>query len=90
MKDNIINQNTSAWRIQVWAIFIISFGGMLFGLVNLETDVWVKAFLAMCFISTVSACFTLAKTIRDDHESEKLINRISSAKTEKILNEFEP
>ncbi len=89
MQDNLVNQNTKAWRIQVWAIFALSFGGTLIGIAYIDADVWMKAFLAMGFVSTVSACFTLAKTIRDDHESERLINRVSSAKTEKILTEFE-
>ena len=89
MNDNLIKQNTPAWRVQVWIIFILSFGGMLFGIVKVESDPWTKAFLAMAFVSTVSACFTLAKTIRDDHEAEKLINRVSSAKTEQILTQYE-
>jgi len=89
MNDNLIKQNTPAWRAQVWIIFALSFGGMLYGIIQVQADPWVKAFLAMAFISTVSACFTLAKTIRDDHEAERLINRVSSAKTEKILTEFE-
>ena len=89
MQDNLINQNTKAWRIQVWAVFVLAFGGTLIGIAYLSADVWVKAFLAMGFISTVSACFTLAKTVRDDHEAERLINQVTSAKTEKIWTEFE-
>ena len=37
---------------------------------------------------TGSAAFNLAKTLRDDHESEKLAARIAQAKTEKILREY--
>ncbi len=89
MNDNLINQNTPAWRFQVWAVFVLSFLGMLIGIFAMDGDTWIKAFLGMGLISTVSACFTLAKTIRDDHEAERLINRVSSAKTEKILNDYE-
>ena len=89
MNENLINKNTSAWRFQVWTIFAISVVGTVLGITYLAVDVWIKAFLAMGYVSSVSACFTLSKTIRDDFEAEKLINRISSAKTEKILTDYE-
>ena len=40
-------------------------------------------------IFTVGSCFTLAKTICDDYEADKLINCLTGAKAEKILKEFE-
>lgn len=89
MNDNLINKNTSAWRFQVWATFILTFGGLLIGIFIMEGDLWVKGFMAMGVIATVSSCFTLAKTLRDDHEAERLINRVTSAKTEKIITEYE-
>ncbi len=89
MNNNLINQNTSAWRFQVWATFLLAFMGLLIGIFMMDGDFWVKGFLAMGVIATVSASFTLAKTIRDDHEAERLINRVTSAKTEKIITEYE-
>ena len=89
MNDNLINKNTAAWRFQVWATFLLAFGGLMAGILAMEGDLWVKGFLAMGLIATVSSCFTLAKTLRDDYEADKLINRISSAKTEKIITEYE-
>ncbi len=89
MKDNLINQNTQAWRFQVWATFALSFGGMVIGIWFLPASLWIKGFLAMGLVATVSSCFTLAKTVRDDHEADRLINRVSSAKTERILTEYE-
>ena len=85
----MLNKNTPAYRLQVWACFILSFGLMLTGTYHLPVDWWVKGYFTMGIIFTVGSCFTLAKTIRDDYESEKLINRITGAKTEKILKEFE-
>ena len=89
LNDNLINQNTSAWRFQVWAVFCLSFGGMLIGIFAMPADFWIKGFLVMGLVSTVSACFTLAKTVRDDHEAERLINRVNSAKTEEMLTKYE-
>jgi hypothetical protein len=36
----------------------------------------------------VGSTFTLAKTLRDEFEATKLINKIHEAKTEKILREY--
>lgn len=37
---------------------------------------------------TVSSAFGLAKTLRDAHESSRLITKISEAKTEKMLRDL--
>jgi hypothetical protein len=89
MENSVINKNTGAFRMQVWASFVLSFGLMLVGIYHLPVDLWIKGYLTMGTIFLVASCLTLAKTIRDDHETEKLINRINGAKTEKILKEYE-
>jgi hypothetical protein len=89
MENPIINQTTAAFRFQVWASFILSSGLMLTGILFLPVNLWIKGYLMMGIVFTVASCFTLAKTLRDDHEAGKLINRITGAKTEKILKEYE-
>ena len=89
MESNAVSKNTGAWRFQTWASFIISLSATLIGILYLPTDPWIKGFIGMGVFFTVGSCFTLAKTIRDDHESDKLINRINNAKTERILTEYE-
>lgn len=89
METPVISQNTKAWKFQVWASFALSFGLTLYGVLALPLDFWIKGYLLMGMIFLVGSCFALAKTIRDDHEMAKLINRITNAKTEKILKEFE-
>ena len=44
--------------------------------------------MAMGTLFTVGASITLSKTMRDEHESQKIINRIKDVKTEKILKEY--
>jgi hypothetical protein len=34
----------------------------------------------------IQSCFTLAKTLRDLHETSRMINRIEEARTEKLLS----
>jgi hypothetical protein len=45
--------------------------------------------MGMAQVFLVGSTFTLAKTVRDNHEARRLRNRISQAKTDKILREFE-
>ena len=82
-------RDTDAWVFQSWASFVLSFGTTLTGIVWLPVDNWTRGFLAMGLLFTVNACFTLAKTVRDNHEASKFINRLSGAKAEKLLQEFE-
>jgi len=81
------NQNSQAFYIMAWVAFCISFSGMLIGILYLDVDLQTKGFFAMTFIFAVSSCFTLAKVTRDKHESNKIINKVELAKTEKFLSE---
>ena len=81
--------DTTQWLFQCWAAFAISTAAMLYGIWQLNADNWARGFLGLGFLFSVSSCFTLAKAIRDRHEHQRLVNRISSAKAEKILNEHE-
>lgn len=87
--NNLAQKNTPAWRMQTIISFILSFGLTIMGILYMPSDLWVKGFVLMGLIFTIGSSFTLAKTLRDDYEADKLINRIQSAKTEKILKDFE-
>ncbi len=82
-------KNTSAWRIQTWISFLFAFLSTSAGIAYLPADLWIKGFLIMGMFFTVGSAFTLSKTIRDDHENGKMINRITNAKTERVLKEYE-
>ena len=43
----------------------------------------------MGLLFSVGSSLSLAKTLRDDHESKRLLNRLSNAKAEKIIREHE-
>jgi hypothetical protein len=88
--DTQQNQKDSpAWIAFVWISFAISSGLMILGVWYLPVDAWVKGYFAMGFFFNVGSCFSLSKTLRDQHESRRLINRIVDAKTEKILHDYE-
>ena len=50
-------------------------------------DLWMKGYLTMGIVMLVQTCVTLTKTLRDRHESTKLINRIEDARAERLLME---
>lgn len=88
MKDEI-QKDTGAWIFQVWCAFILSMSVTSIGIFYLPVELWVKAFMGMGLLFTVSSAFTLAKTVRDNHEATRLINRVKDAKAEKLLRQYE-
>lgn len=87
MQSGSMNPHTNSWNFLVWAGFVLSFGATIVGLVAAPLMIWVKAFLGMGIVFITVSCFSLAKTLRDQHEQRKLVNRINDAKTEKLLTE---
>lgn len=55
------------------------------GVFAMPIDHWMKGFLIMGVVMLVQSCIILTKTIRDNVEAEKLLNRIEDAKTERLL-----
>ena len=55
------------------------------GIVLMPLDIWIKGYFAMGIIMLIQSCITMTKTIRDVHESGKLVNRIEDAKAERLL-----
>lgn len=87
MQSGSLNSHTNSWSFLVWAGFVISFAATVIGLVAAPLMIWVKAFLGMGILFITVSCFSLAKTLRDQHEQRKLVNRVNEAKTEKLLSE---
>ena len=56
----------------------------------MPVTLWVKGYMGMCVLFTVGSAITLTKTLRDDHEAQRLLNRIAEAKTTKLLRDFDP
>lgn len=89
MTNSPQDPHTSAWAFQVWISFLIALFTSTAGILYLPLPIWPKAFLGLGFFFTVAQSFTLAKTLRDQQESKRLLTRITEAKAEKILREFE-
>ena len=82
-----IARDTTAWVFCAWASFVLSLLALSVGVYHLPADIWVKGYFGMGIAFLTGSSFTLSKTVRDNHEADKLINRVESAKTEKLLTE---
>ena len=85
----IDHNNTKSFHNMAWIAFILASVGTIAGIVLLGVEPVTKGLLAMGFVFTISSCFTLAKVVRDRHESDRLYNKVERAKTEKFLSESE-
>ncbi len=84
-----LQQDSAAWRFFVQVSFVLSVVLMSVGIYELPVNIWMRGFLGMGLFFTISSTIVMTKTMRDDHEGRKLIKRLSNAKTEKILQEYE-
>jgi hypothetical protein len=79
------NQHTSTWVTFTYATFIGSVLMVGAGVALMPLDIWIKGYFAMGIVMMIQSCITMTKTIRDVHESGKLVNRIEDAKAERLL-----
>ncbi|MGO4711281.1 YiaA/YiaB family inner membrane protein [Bradyrhizobium sp. 2TAF24] len=79
--------HTSAWVTFTYVSFAASLLMVICGIYFLPLDLWVKGYLLMGIVMLVQSCITMTKTVRDVHESSRLVNRIEDARAERILME---
>jgi hypothetical protein len=89
MNHATVQRDSPAWLFFVWASFGLSTFMMSVGIWYMPVDLWIKGFLAMGLAFTVGSSFTLAKTVRDNYEAQKMVSRAADAKTEQLLAEYE-
>ncbi|MBF5044550.1 hypothetical protein FGE12_19280 [Aggregicoccus sp. 17bor-14] len=82
--------HSSGWVLQTWASFALAVGVTAVGIYHLPVDAWTRAFLAMGLLFSVGSSFSLAKTVRDQHEQERLTARIDDARVTKLLADVDP
>ena len=79
------NPHSAAWIFFTYVSFATSVGMVAIGVLFAPVDIWVKAYLAMGAALLIQSCITMTKTLRDVHESSKLVNRIEDARAERLL-----
>ena len=86
-----MNQNvqphSNAWVTFTYVSFSASAFLVALGVFYLPIDLWMKGYLSMGVVMLIQSCVTLTQTIRDMHESGRMVNRIEDAKAERLLME---
>ena len=83
------SQDSPAWIFFQYVSFAVALLMMVGGIFILDSNVWMKGYLAMATILIVNSSITLSKTLRDNFETKKLHNRIEEARQEKLLKDYE-
>ena len=84
-----LEPHTAAWNIQVWASFLVACAMLFGGTILAPIDLWARGYLIMGELFVVGSTFNLAKTVRDNHEASQMRNRITKAKADRLLKEYE-
>jgi hypothetical protein len=87
MSSPLRPRTTTAFYGQAIASFAVSLAATIIGIGYLHDSRWVRAFLALGLLYTVTSAFSMAKVIRDRHEEHDLVSRIDQARLDKLLAE---
>jgi hypothetical protein len=84
-----LNSSTSAWEFFVKVAFAIAIGSTLLGIYLLPGALVIKGYFLISSLFLVFATITMSKTVRDKHESDRLHNKITEARTSKIIRDMD-
>ena len=77
--------HSQSWIVFTYISFVAALGMVLTGIILMPIDLAMKGYLAMGVAMLIQSCITLTKTIRDNDEASKLVNRLEDARTERLL-----
>ena len=89
MEQYELNSSSSAWEFFVKVAFAIAIGATLLGIYLLPGQLVVKGYFLISSLFLVFATITMSKTVRDGHESARLHNKITDARTSKIIRDMD-
>jgi hypothetical protein len=90
MPLNVTSKQTTGFYAQAVISFGVSVLGVLTGIAYLPTDGWTRGFMALGLLYVVTSTFTLAKCVRDQHETSQVVHRVDEARLERFLAEHDP
>lgn len=86
--NNSLRYDSQGWQFFVKVSFFCAMGGMIFGIAVMPVEIWMRGYMILGTLFLVGSTFTLAKTMRDEFENNKLINQIAQARAEKLLQDY--
>ncbi|MEU8266641.1 YiaA/YiaB family inner membrane protein [Sphaerisporangium sp. NPDC049002] len=81
---------SGAYYAQCVISFGIALAGTAIGIAYLPVDAWIRAFLSVAVLYTVTSAFVLAKCVRDRQEVGNITSRVDQARLDKLLAEHDP
>ena len=87
MMNQPILHHSQSWMVFTYVSFAAALAMVVGGIILMPLDFAMKGYLTMGIVMLVQSCTTLTKTIRDNDETSKLVNRIEDAKAERLLME---
>jgi hypothetical protein len=85
--DKTAEAHSAAWVTFTYTAFVGCIAMLGIGIFLLPLELSAKGYLTMGVVALIQSCITLTKTMRDAHESSRLVNRIEDARTERLLME---
>lgn len=82
--------NSRAWIGFCYISFAVAVGFTAIGIWAMAISLEMKAFMGMGLLFSIGSAFTLAKTLRDEHEANQFHARLDDARTERLLREADP
>ena len=89
MSDYSVSDSSTQWEFFTKVSFAIAIAATLIGVYMVPGELVVKGYFLISSLFLVFSTITLSKTMRDGHESRRLHNKISEARTSKISSEME-
>ncbi len=83
-------KNTNAFYLQAALSFAVALLTMVFAVIYLPVDPWIRGFLALGTLFLTTSSFTLAKCVRDAQETQYVVSRLDQARVDKLLAEHDP
>ncbi len=83
-------KNTNAFFLQAGISFAVALITMVFAVLYLPVDSWIRAFLGLGVMYLTTSTFTLAKCVRDAQENQAVYARLDQARVDKILADHDP
>jgi hypothetical protein len=81
VRDNAsADSDTPMWSLVVWGGFALAMALTGWGLWRMEINPTWKAYLVVSWLYLISSAFTLAKTLRDAYEAERLERELNVAR----------
>jgi hypothetical protein len=87
---NAVRRDSAAWLFFVRVSFVVALVANGLGVAYLPVDPWMRAYLGIGELFLVGSTITMSKALRDEHEAKTLLNRITEARTTKLLRDYEP